>query len=339
MSDCSAVTIPIDVVKYYKYNVPGHEEWMRDCVMSPKSCYCAKRKGFIVCKKCYTALNKSSYPHLGIKNGYMIGTAPDIVDALSPEEISCISLVRNTAHIFTYMGGEEKNMKGWHSMLEVDLSQVERTLRGMTHSDLGFPDSIVVILEGPMTRAQYRRAKNKSNASRKNMMKVLEWYIRNNYLYAEHFKAIPNMDDIPTPQLIERVKIVESADTNIELTEEMSMVFPDDSLDETTGGFGSIEEFKEMISEINKGNVVAKVTSRASQYVYGNNEANFAKAFPVQYPYGIGGPNQMRTNGSDDMTKTDFVKYIQHVNNLSNLNFHTQLFTVFSWNVLEKKTW
>ena len=71
----------------------------------------------------------------------MIGTAPDVVNHLSPEEMSCISLVRNTAHIFTYMGGEATELKGWHSMNEVDLTQVQRTLRGMDHKTLGFPDN------------------------------------------------------------------------------------------------------------------------------------------------------------------------------------------------------
>ena len=117
----------------------------------------------------------------------------------------------------------------------------------------------------------------------------------------------------------------------------MSMVFPDDNLDETTGGFETVDDFKEVISEINKGNTVVTLTSRASQYVYANCEDNFAKAFPLQFPYGIGGPNEMRQNGDDEMKRVDFVKYIQHVNNLSNLNFHTQLFCVFSWNILEKK--
>ena len=169
MSDYRIATIPQDVIDYYKYHVEGHN-WLEECVISPNSCYSKRRKGFLICKKCYDSLRKKRYPQLGIKNGYMIGTAPDIVQLLSYEELSCISLVRNTAHVFTYMGGEDTTIKGWHSMLEVDLSQVQRTLCGMEHDNLGFPDSIVVILEGCMTRAQYKKLKNKANASRANML-------------------------------------------------------------------------------------------------------------------------------------------------------------------------
>lgn len=140
MSDYTIVNIPPDVLNYYKYKIEGEHQWLENCVISPNSCYCKKRKGFLVCKKCFASLKNTNYPQFGIKNGYMIGTAPDMVKLLSYEEMSCISLVRNTAHVFTYMGGEDTVIKGWHSMLEVNVSQVERTLRGMDHSDLGFPD-------------------------------------------------------------------------------------------------------------------------------------------------------------------------------------------------------
>jgi len=337
MSDHSTVTIPDDVIEYYKYDVQGRFAWLRECVLSPNSCYCERRKGFITCKKCFTSLKKNKYPQMGIKNGLMIGTAPSLVNLLSDEEMSCISLVRNTAHIFTYMGGQETTIKGWHSMVEVDVSQVHRTLRGMDHTELGFPDSITIVLEGPMTFAQYAKLKRRANASRKNMLKVLTWYIENNYLYAAHFKLMPSIESIPTPHVIEKVQIVDSIDANIELTEEMSMVFPDETLDETTGGFQSTDKFKEVISEINKGNTTATLTSRASTYVYANCDDNFVKAFPRQYPYGIGGPNQMRLSSDDELRKIDFTTYVQHVNNLSNRNFHTQQFSILTWNMLEKR--
>ena len=336
MSDYSTVTIPEDVLQYYKYDVDGQYTWLQECVLSPNSCYCHKRNGFLVCKQCYNSLSHNNYPEYGLKNGYMIGTAPDIFDILSDEELSCISLVRNTAHIFTYVGGQETTIKGWHSMLEVDVSNVSRTLNGMNHTKLGFPDSITIVLEGPMTHAQYKKLRKKANASRTNMLRVLKWLINNNHLYAAHFESIPNYNDIPAPHIIERVKIVDSVDTNIELTEEMSMVFPDECLDETTGGFNSSEEFKQVISEINKGNTTATLTTRASNYVYANCDNNFVKAFPRQYPYGIGGPNEIRLNSEDEPRKVKFVDYLQHVNNLSNVNFHTQAFSIITWNILEK---
>ena len=338
MEDRLSVTIPEDVLSYYKYDIGSLYPWLQECVISPNACYDKKRKGFLICKTCRTSLTITKrYPSMGIKNGYMIGKAPAMLDMLSDEELSCISLVRDTAHVFTYTGGEATTIKGWHSMLDVDTSQIRRTLRGMDHSTLGFPDSITIVLEGPMTANQYRRLKKKANASRKNMLQVLAWFIENNCYYAEHFKSLPCIDKIPTPQIIDNVHIIDSIDANIELTEQMSMVFPDETLDETTGGFQSPEQFKKVISDINRENTTATLTSCPSTYVYTNRDNNFVKAFPRQFPYGIGGPNQMRFDNGGDLAKVDFVKYIQHVNNLSNLNFQTQKFAVLTWNILEKQ--
>ena len=128
MVDHMTVTIPDDVILYYKYHVGQQYAWLEDCVISPNACYDRKRKGFLVCQKCLNSLIKKRYPVLGIKNGFMIGTAPDIIKSLSDEELSCISLVRNTGHVFTYMGGQAATMRGWHSMLEIDLHQIKRTL-------------------------------------------------------------------------------------------------------------------------------------------------------------------------------------------------------------------
>ena len=247
LSDNMSSVIPDDVISYYQYHVEGDYTWLQECVISPNTCYDEKKKGFLVCKTCFTSLKHTRYPALGIKNGYMIGSAPETFNLLSAEELSCISLVRNTAHVFTYMGGVATTIRGWHSMVEVDLTQVQRTLRGMDHTTLGFPDSITVVLDGPMTDAQYKILRKKVNASRRNMLHVLKWLIDNNSYYAEHFKSVPNIEDIPVPQIIEKVHIVDSIDANIELTEQMSMVFPDATLDETTGGFQSPEDFKNKI--------------------------------------------------------------------------------------------
>ena len=86
-------------------------------------------------------------------------------------------------------------------MLQVDTKQVQCTLHGMDHPELGFPDSITVVLEGPMTTEQYRRLQKKGNVSRKHMLEALQWFINNNCYYAQHFKSTPTMREIPTPQI------------------------------------------------------------------------------------------------------------------------------------------
>ena len=337
MYDGEMMSIPKDVINYYKYEGPGHMQWMESAVMSPRSSYLPKKNGFLVCKKCFDSLKHGHYPVLGIKNGYMIGTAPNVIECLTPEEMTAISMVRNTAHIFSYMGGEDTTIQGWHSMLEVEVSDVHRTIRGMNHHDLCFPDCITIVMTGPMTQAQHAKIKRKATVSKEKMLVALTWLIENNVLYRKHFQSYPNINEIPTPQILDRAKIVESVNSNIELTENMSMVFPDITLDETTGGFKNTDDFKEVISEINKGNTAVTLTSHASRYIYASTDDNFIKAFPKQFPYGIGGPAQKRYNKQGELIEVDFIEYIQHVNNLSNANFHTQMFSILSWNIVKKQ--
>ena len=50
---------------------------------------------------------------------------------------------------FTY----DENNPG-ASMVEVDAGSVHRTLQGMSHESLNFPDCVTVIMTGPMTTSQ-----------------------------------------------------------------------------------------------------------------------------------------------------------------------------------------
>jgi PIF1-like helicase/Helitron helicase-like domain at N-terminus len=242
------------------------------------------------------------------------------------------------AHIFTYMGGEDTTLRGWHSMMEVDLQPVAFTLHGMSHAELNFPDMIMLVLCGPMTPAQVARVLDKVKASRRDMIDGINWLIENNIEYRTRF---PNgsfdCDSIPQPKIVNKSTCAESTNTNIELTEEMSIVFPDPTLDETTGGFQSAAEFKKVISEINHCTTTATVLSQASNYVYANKDENLVKAFPKQFPYGTGGPRQTRYNKNGERVQIDFIEYLQHVNFLSNRNFHTQDFSLITWNILEKQ--
>ena len=329
------LTIHDDIIKYYKYKGPMAES-LTKCVLSPNSNYCPQRRGFLVCNSCFSSLRKRKYPFYGIRNGFMIGTAPDVVEALSDVELSCISLVRNTGHIISYMGGEDKMLRGWHSMVEVEIRDVHRTLQGLNHKDLNFPDIIAIVLTGPMTAAQLQRAKNKATASKNKMLAALHWFIANNIHYRKKFGDGFDPNLIPEPVIVNRTTPVDSVNTNIELTEEMNVVFPDATLDETTGGFHNADDFKEVISEINKGNTSVTVTSKASRYVYSDQEDNFVRAFPKQFPYGTGGRKDLRLNAKGKKEMLSFRDFLRHINNLSNRNFHTADFSVISWNVLEK---
>jgi hypothetical protein len=333
------VLVPEAAWEHYSYNGPGKEDWMEDIVMSPRSAFSVTgKRGFLCCDKCRNAINKDQYPTDGILNQLVIGDAPEVLKALNTEELAAISLVRNTAHIITYMGGPDKQLQGWQNMVEVKVDELEATLRGMNHPHLNFPDSIYIVLTGPMTEAQQQKARAKTQVSVAKMRAALDWLIANNIWYKERFPdGQYDPDTIPKPIIIDKVDVKDSIDTNIELTEETCLVFPDSTLDETTGGCDNVETFKEVIALMNRGNTAVTVTSRASKYVYANRGENFAKAFPLQYPFGIGGPSQKYTSESGKLCSRDLTQYLQHVGQLSNPNFHSCDFAVIAWNVMEKE--
>ena len=90
---------------------------MKDLIISPKSCYVPakgkKKDGFLACKTCYGPLNrkKAAYPFFGINNNWLFGTAPPVLTRLNEQELACISLVKNVAHIFSYFGGQGKKLR------------------------------------------------------------------------------------------------------------------------------------------------------------------------------------------------------------------------------------
>ena len=156
-------------------------------------------------------------------------------------------------------------------MLQVEINDIHHTLTGMRHKKLCFPEVVTIVIEGVMTKSQHEKILSKSVVSRTKMIKAIEWLKMNNPLYQKKGQILdPN--SIPEPIIIDRAKTnnIESLNTNIELTEQICVVFPDAHLNEMTGGYKSVEEFKDIISKMNQGISAVTVHSKCSDFVYTN---------------------------------------------------------------------
>ena len=119
--------------------------------------------------------------------------------------------------------------------------------------------------------------------------------------------------------------------SNAELTEECSVVFPGNQLQASEGGCTTQEEFKQLVHELNRAALDVTFSSRACSYAHANREDNFIKSFPLQFPYGINGPNTHRQNVAKSAKANDkFKRFIKHVNQLSHPAFHTADFAAES---------
>ena len=325
-----------EIKESYRYKGNGSKSWMDDMMLSERACYDPSKKAFLVCKACHLALiNHNEYPVFGIRNGWFPGRTPVELEELTEIELAFISPVRVHGHIVTYFGGE-KGIRGWHSLLQCDIRSTARSLHGMER--LNMPNRIAVVMSGRMTNRQRNVIKKKIMIRRDVCWRALQHQMVHNVLTKEELQEI-DFDNLPDPILIDRSSLLEEEirDSNVELNEQFTIVFPDSSLDEMYGGYNTIKEFKQVLEQVSEAaNTQFSFTSRGREYAQDHVDENIVRAFPKQFPYGRGGPNEERTKPNGEEFKIPLDKFIEHVNGLSAPNFHTQMFSIVSYNILQR---
>ena len=159
------------------------------------------------------------------------------------------------------------------------------------------------------------------------MLEAFEWLKENNVLYKDM-----TTPEIGKPTVIDTSTEVESQNSDIETKEEISVVFPDGTVN--TGGCKDGAEFDLMVSEIKSkapAGVEPILTSRPSSRVLRDcRDNNLLKAFPLQFPYGYGnGPR-----GSSGESKQAYYKQLL---SLSIPAFHESCFVLSVHNMFKKQ--
>ena len=164
--------------------------------------------------------------------------------------------------------------------------------------------------------------------------KAIQWLVEN-HIYYRNIARNENLNESSQIIFEDYSNIIESLDTNLESKFDLRVVFPDETINSATAGLSNIEKVNEVIAEkLNNGEVSAHLLLSKSEYVKDFEGNNLTLAFLRQYPYGIGGLEELRmvpNNNSIKKTTTD--DYFQHVTNLSNLMFQTPLFTLVAFNM------
>lgn len=306
-------------------------------------------------------------PKFAIVNGLMLGDPPKVLTDLNEVEVALISLARTEKHIFSYHGGHHKSIRGWHTLYANSVSYSNRVLNYFEEQqnaideveDNNFVDiidhealddetesesvdtessqpisgvqHIAVILSGPFTPYQYAMTRKKTDVDVRNVKKALIWLKKHNILYRD-----VNVDkDIITPQVIDCHNIVATSGSNIETVFEVTALFPDSNTpSEINGGFQTSNEFKK--STLDRMNTVDSkkeqtVVARSSSTVLRDYvDTNLLKAFPVQFPYGIG-------NLDWEGNHRCGTSYLKYLSSLSSPNFHVPEFVTIIHNMIERK--
>ena len=168
-----------------------------------------------------------------------------------------------------------------------------------------------MVLTGPFTSLQKNRVLEKVNVNIPHVEEAFIWLKANNNFYAQ--LPIPTFT---SPTIIDNSKEVEDGNTDIELKEELRVVFPDGTIH--TGGCADQEAFEKVIADLRTqcGDTIPYLISRPSAKILKDYEdMNLMKAFPKQFPYGFGHHPCFNFRSSKN-------GYLKHLDSLSIPLFH-----------------
>ena len=331
-------SVPDKLREEYKFSAPLEPKLTKKldgCLLSPRSklvySQSDKRKRspkVLLCRECKSGLTKKKLeekklPRFAIANGMTIGSAPGCLECLNEVELALLSQARFRGHLFSYWGGCHRSIKGWHSFYDVDAGHTMAVLESV--GKLTQRNNIAVVLCGPFTTEQYRILEKKTRVDPHKVLAAFEWLKANNPLYANLEKP-----EIGQPQIIDTSHRVESSCSDIETKEELTVVFPNGTV--TTGGCNDGSEFEEAIAEIrSKTNDLDPIlTSQPSQRALRDfTNKTLIKAFPKQFPYGIGSHEELNVQVSQN-------GYLKHLLSLSLPALHEPCFVLTAHNVFER---
>jgi hypothetical protein len=181
------------------------EESLKPFVLSPAT-FVNHNDEVVICKECLSDLRLNAEkrlklrhpPKQSIANGYVIGEAPVELTDLNDCELSLISRVRTHSQTWMFRGGCHQQIKGWHSFFKNRPGHNVANLANLTES--GLKGSILVVLCGPFTTTQKAMCWDHVNVNPELVCRAWQWLINNNFRYKD--EVVPNVNDIPIPQLI-----------------------------------------------------------------------------------------------------------------------------------------
>jgi hypothetical protein len=260
------------------------------------------------------------------------GEAPDSMEALNRIGLALISRNRNQSHMFSHYAGQHKNIRGFHTMYQNNLNHTQETLLRM--NDRQSPNVMSVVLQGPFTQQQKTKVLESMTVDRNHVLACFDFLRANNSRYMD--LPIIEEGDYFYPEPIVLDSSVEEEDTNdpVEQIFESTVYFPDSTeVTPETGGMGNSQAFtlEYMRTHLN-GTSDSTMTSRpTTEYANDRNEFFLVDSFPLQFPYGKGGPKDERP------TSITSVECYQYYLRVANRNFMRSDFILVLHSLYEKQ--
>ena len=115
-----------------------------------------RKDGLSCCRSCKGTLQFNRMPTYAIANNYLFGETPQCLKALTDVELAFLTPVKSFGYIFSYTGGEQRNLKGSLSYFKVQIPSIVRSLAQL--DILGLRKDVVVLLYGkPQCAKDHRK--------------------------------------------------------------------------------------------------------------------------------------------------------------------------------------
>jgi hypothetical protein len=272
---------------------------------------------YTCCQSCYTSLTSavrkeegSTPPKLAIANGFAIGHIPktltyrdsngdvhtreiDTENDLDDILTASISPVRPFGFVHAFTGGSQKSITGHYSFFSVNQSHVGGVLNKFNNANAG--KNIFVVLCGRMTPSQRAEIRGKSKLNSDIFLHLLNWFVRESH--HSGYSDVTPPTECPNPIVIlqdqENLNNTdESVDESVELKFGQKKFFFSSGSQNPTEDASVFDNSAEFLQSILENNTPTMLMY-GGNYVKGH-EMRLEDAFPIQFPFGIGGLHTTR---------------------------------------------
>jgi hypothetical protein len=271
-------------------------------------------------------------PKFALANGMAFGEAPDCMEALNKIGLALISRNRNSSHMFSFYAGQHQSIRGFHTMYQNNVEHTQETLLRM--NDRQSPNLMSCMLQGPFTYKQKQKVMETMTVDRDVVLATFDFLRANNAQYYDLPLVIDGNYAFPDPIVVDAS--VEEANTNDpqEQIFESTVYFPDgNEVSPETGGLGNSQAFTvEYLRRTMSGSTASTITSRpTNEYASDRSISFLVDSFPLQFPYGMGGPFQKRD------TPVSYLDCLEYYLRVANKHFMRSDFILIIHSLWEKE--
>jgi hypothetical protein len=285
-------------------------------LLSPRAGWNKETKEYTCCTSCYHSIirgnkeERSSPPKFAIANGFAIGYIPEqiqkrkkganggilfrnIVPEKDLSDLVCaaISTNRPFGYVFSYVGGAQKSIKGHFSIFGVDQSHVGGVLK--KYNSMGnTTKNIFVVLCGRMTPQQKGIVRRQAEMDTDFFLDLLTWFVNESGHPA--YKDVIPPEECPDPVVIiqdedKQNNTDESEDPKVECRIE-GKTYYFSNVDQGPNSESSVYDHNQQFLNAMLDNNAPIMLMYGGSYLK-SHEINLEDVFPVQFPFGMGGPD------------------------------------------------